>query len=189
METEWTEEWLVRHCAPTLAGLKTGSLVTRAYASPSALAAELRRLNRLLAGKGLRVLPLRSRSGRALVYLCRPAMLRRDLAEPEAARLLGQLGYPQLETPCCLAELRRRLREQAEFPHEIGLFLGYPPEDVRGFIENGAAHCKCAGVWKVYGDEQRAQRLFAQYKQCTRAYCAQWSRGVPLERLAVAGTI
>ena len=28
-----------------------------------------------------------------------------------------------------------------EFPHEVGLFLGYPPEDVRGFIENHAKFC------------------------------------------------
>ena len=36
------------------------------------------------------------------------------------------------------SRLIKRLNEDAEFPHEIGLFPGYPPEDVRGFIENRA---------------------------------------------------
>ena len=29
-------------------------------------------------------------------------------------------------------------RKIDEFPHDIGLFLGYPPEDVLGFITNKA---------------------------------------------------
>ena len=53
----------------------------------------------------------------------------------------------------------QRLGQAAEFPHEIGLFLGYPPEDVQGFLENRL--CKCVGCWKVYGDEQAAQNGFA----------------------------
>ena len=57
-------------------------------------------------------------------------------------------------------KLIERLRAYDEFPHEIGLFLSYPPEDVKGFIEHHAADFKYAGLWKVYGDEQRARDLF-----------------------------
>ena len=79
----------------------------------------------------------------------------------------------------------RRLRENDEFPHEIGLFLSYPPEDVRGFIENKACRFKCAGLWKVYGDEERAKELFRQYKRCTDRCCALWRAGSGLAQLAV----
>ena len=43
--------------------------------------------------------------------------------------------------------------ESGEFPHEVGLFLSYPPEDVKGFIAHRANDFKCAGLWKVYGNE------------------------------------
>ena len=76
--------------------------------------------------------------------------------------------------------------ESGEFPREVGLFLSYPPEDVKGFIDHRASGFKCAGLWKVYGDEEKARSLFAQYKKCTEIYCALWQSGSKLEQLAVA---
>ena len=70
-----SEEMLVRHGAPTLAGLKTANLFTCQYDSLPALYDEIRRFNRRLGGKGLRLLPLRSAEGRALLYLYRPDRL------------------------------------------------------------------------------------------------------------------
>ena len=81
----------------------------------------------------------------------------------------------------------RRLRQSGEFPHEIGLFLGYPPEDVQGFITQGPDCCKCSGCWKVYGNEDQARKKFAQYKKCTQIYCRLWAAGSSVERLTVAG--
>ena len=43
----------------------------------------------------------------------------------------------------------RDSRESGEFPHEVGLFLSYPPEDVKGFIDHRANNFKCAGLWTV----------------------------------------
>ena len=83
-------------------------------------------------------------------------------------------------------QLSKRLNETKEFPHEIGLFLGYPPEDVKGFIDNRAEGYKCIGCWKVYGDEENAKRKFECYKKCTDVYCAQWANGKSIERLTVA---
>ena len=76
--------------------------------------------------------------------------------------------------------------ESGEFPHEVGLFLSYPPEDVAGFIANNARRCKCAGLWKVYGDEKRARRMFHAFKACTADYCRHLRSGRPLEELVVA---
>ena len=190
-----SEELVVRQCAPTLAGIKTGSLFSCPCDSPEELRQEVRRINRLLAGKGLCLLPLRFDGGRALLYLYRPSRSYGanvvlvdgvyDDAYAEAVRLLEEAGYPCHSAGQCVACLIRRLRESEEFPHEIGLFLSYPPEDVRGFIENKACRFKCAGLWKVYGDEERAKELFRQYKRCTDRCCALWRAGSGLAQLAV----
>ena len=68
----------------------------------------------------------------------------------------------------------------------MGLFLSYPPRDVLGFIENRAVNYKCAGLWKVYGDVEQAQRLFAKYRKCTDIYCELWRAGSGIGQLAVA---
>ena len=181
-----SEELVVRQCAPTLAGIKTGSLFSCPCDSPEELRQEVRRINRLLAGKGLCLLPLRFDGSRALLYLYRPSRLRQDLEDTEAVRLLEESGYPCHSAGQCVACLIRRLRENDEFPHEIGLFLSYPPEDVHGFIQNKARNCKCVGCWKVYGDEAAAKLQFERYRKCTELYCKQWAMGVPVERLTVA---
>ena len=85
-----------------------------------------------------------------------------------------------------MARLSCRFREGKEFPHEVGLFLSYPPEAVKGFIDHRANGFKYAGLWKVYGDEKKARSLFAKYKKCTEIYCALWQSGSKLEQLAVA---
>lgn len=177
---------MVRHASPTLAGLKTGSLFTCPLEGQQAMHRCLRCWNHALAPKGLRVMPLRWQNGRALVYLYRPARLARDLQCPEARALLAPRGYCCEDPTRCLGRLMQRLREQGEFPHEIGLFLSYPPEDVAGFIANNARRCKCAGLWKVYGDEKKARRMFHAYKTCTADYCRHLRSGRPLEELVVA---
>ena len=180
-----SEQSFIRNAAPTLAGLKTGSLFPFRYESRTGALRELRSLNRRLAPKGLRLLPLRMSEGFAVLYLYRPAMLREDLQDPAAACLLKEAGYKDCSESACLRELYRRFNREEGFPHEIGLFLSYPPEDVRGFIEHRDQGCKCVGCWRVYGDEQAARCRFAQYKQCTSCYLRQHAQGQPLERLAV----
>ena len=164
-----SEEMVVRQCAPTLAGIKTGSLFPCPCTDRDALLDEVRQLNRRLSPKGLCLLPLRFTEGSALLYLYRPATLRG-----------GSCGR-------CVATLIRRFRQGADFPHEIGLFLSYPPEDVKGFVDNRARSYKCAGLWKVYSDEARARRLFTRFKRCTDTYCKLWQAGATIDQLAVAG--
>ena len=146
-----SDEVVIRHCSPTLAGLKTGSLFSYRYDSEDELRRDIRAMNRVLVPKGL----------------------------------LEDRGYPWGDPDLCVVKLIQQLRSQEEFPHEIGLFLGYPPDDVEGFIHYGPKHSKCVGDWRVYGNEEQARRLFAQYRACTRAYQAQLKCGKTVEQLAV----
>lgn len=180
-----SEQQFIRSTAPTLAGIKTGSLFPYRYESRDEAISELRGLNRRLAPKGLRLLPLRMTEDFAMLYLYRPGRLGADLRKREAAVLLREAGYPECGEAGCIRELRRRLAEREDFPHEIGLFLSYPPEDVRGFMEHRDCGCKCVGCWKVYGDEKAARRTFAKYRRCTDLCLRRNARGCSLERLTV----
>lgn len=176
---------IIKNAAPTLAGLKSGSLFSCACGSEQRLCREIAAINRVIVKKGLRLIVMRFWQGRALLYLYRPEMLGQHLSQPGAARLLRESGYRDLHPHKCLMELIKRLREDKDFPHEIGLFLGYPVEDVRGFMEQGADNCKYCGLWRVYGDVEQARALFAAYKSCTDLWLRRFNSGVPLETLAV----
>ena len=180
-----SEETIIRHCSPTLAGLKTGNMFNCAYESREEMCEAICKWNRKLRSKGIRILPLRYKDGVALIYFYRPSMLSKDMKNKDACRMLSELGYDLSSCERRIAQLIERLSEDSEFPHEIGLFLGYPPEDVSGFIENRACGCKCVGCWKVYGDREKAEKTFSRYKKCTRIYRDQWINGKSIERLTV----
>ena len=184
-----SEEMIIKHCSPTLAGIKTGSMFSYPYKSADEMRAAVRRWNRVLTEKGLRVLPLRYNGRTALIYIYRPAKLSRDLQNTAATQILKKCGYGSCNPDCCVARLVKRMSNYDEFPHEIGFFLGYPPEDVSGFIKNKAHGCKCVGYWKVYGDEESARRTFGKYNKCTRVYREQYARGKSLERLTVKSPV
>ena len=182
-----SEDLVIRHCSPTLAGIKTGNLFSCDCPCRKELTKALSGLNRKLVPRGIRILPLRVCGGRALIYAYRPHALESDLADQRVRELLLQYGYTPENLNACVLHLIRRIRTAEEFPHEIGLFLSYPPEDVLGFIHNKAGNHKCLGCWKVYGNERKAKSTFEKYNLCSRIYFQQWQQGKSIEQLTVAG--
>ena len=88
------EALLVEQCAPTMAGLKTGSLFSCPKEDRAELLRSIRPLNARLAPRGLRILPVKTVGDRELIYLYRPARLCRDLEDALATELLAERRYP-----------------------------------------------------------------------------------------------
>lgn len=109
------------------------------------------------------------------------------LADEAVREFLQREGYalPEDASDCdgMLRQLSRRLCCEADFPHEIGVFLGYPLTDVVGFIENQGRNFTCCGCWKAYGDPDAAARHFAQLNKCTRVYLRLFHEGTPFSVL------
>lgn len=176
---------LIRHSAPTLAGLKTGSIFSCPNGEGMSLNSEIAEYNRRFSCKGLRIIPLRRGKERTLIYVYRPKKLAAELASSKASEILCGKGYPCRNVNCCVAKLIEKMRtDSRDFPHEIGLFLGYPPEDVRGFIE-GRRDCKWRRCLEVYGDEEAAKKQFAKYKKCTDVYGRCFADSRSMDRLVV----
>lgn len=95
--------------------------------------------------------------------------------------LLSYFGYSaDSSAEEYLHRLGVRLSENGTFPHEIGVFLDYPLEDVIGFMENKGANYKLCGCWKVYGNANKARRTFANYDKCRNFLCNKLNQGVDL---------
>ena len=160
------ERVIVRHCSPALVGIKPACLfnVPGDFArhgkqqptggqSPSQLRnarldALVARANRQLAGTSVHVRVLARRSCGALVLVYRPQLLAHELSAPRAAATMFSWGYKTrgsgwLEAAIALLgrrlENRQRCSANGGFPHEVGLFLGYPYDDVMAFIEHEVA--------------------------------------------------
>lgn len=180
-----SEYTIVKHGAPTLAGIKTGNLITCAFRTKEEVQQDLRRWNRMLTRKHLRIIPLKYMDGKVLLYIYRPSSLRKDLKDPVVREILRSCGYEAFSEADCIGTLMRRLRDSEEFPHEIGVFIGYPPEDVNGFIRNRGRNYKYSDCWKIYGDVDSSVRLIRKYRHCTEVYERLGKNGRTMEQLAV----
>ena len=186
------ETVMIEQCAPVLAGLKPAGLFRYETRDCADLARRVRSWNEQLNSKGLRVRVMKgcARTHRFLVYVYREAQLSAVLADRAVQEFLRQEGYQlpaeQEQTGALLNQLSRRLCCQAEFPHEIGVFLGYPLPDVVGFIENRGQNFTCCGCWKSYGEPAAAQQRFDQLSKCTAVYLRLFHSGTPITRLTVA---
>ena len=127
---------LAYHTAPTLLGMKCASLVSLSRAEYD-VEEHSCDFNLRTAAKGLKSRVLCGCGGRVLLLVYNEPLLEKRLSDSEVRRLLKWFGYGGDFTPEeCLDRLSQRIQGSVEFPHEIGLFLDYPVEDVVGFIRN-----------------------------------------------------
>ncbi|MBQ8009993.1 MAG: DUF3793 family protein [Oscillospiraceae bacterium] len=171
---------LARHAAPTLLGIKCANLVSLSK-SEFDVDVHSKGFNSRAAVRGLQSRILCECKNRILLLVYREKLLSARLADPQAREMLTACGYPaDGDLEVCLAVLSERIRKNGDFPHEIGIFLGYPLEDVVGFIENHGENFKLCGCWKVYGCPENARRTFANYEKCRNFLCGKLNEGTDL---------
>ena len=171
METEGLEVQMIIQCAPVIAGLKVSNLLI----IPEG---QLFQLRELLKDSSISMYLLLKEEGRLVILLYHREWLQRMLGEPDRKAWLVKAGYKAdydsvragdegISLSAVLARFRRRYqsysRGMKDFPHEMGILLGYPVEDVEGFILHKGGSYLCNGYWKVYYNVSQKQRTFRWY--------------------------
>ncbi len=160
MDLKAAETQLALHCAPLITRLKPSNLLI----VPHRQAEEIQQL---LQDTEIICFPLYYDAHRTALLLYRFQSLYQYLNGRQVRTALRQLGYRDFDFEKLLALFAGRYAEYmqgtADFPHEMGLFLGYPLEDVQGFIENSGKNFLYAGYWKVYQDAAQKARLFRRF--------------------------
>ncbi len=175
---------LAAHCAPFLKGMRRASIlnVEKEWAEC---------LQRLLEPTDItcRILPARRERCLALFY--REGELGKMLKEEKVRRFLGGYGYAHGEPDKDIARLCERMnlysRKKIPFPHEIGVFLDYPLEDVKAFIQNNGRESLLTGYWKVYHAPERARLVFSAYDKARDSAVNEFLIGKDIKEIAKIG--
>ena len=173
LERRSFEHTLAVHSAPALLGIKCANLISAAIEASDIcdFRQEFESRSRLQ----MRVL-CQCRE-RQLLYVYHETLLAMQLSQPEIRAFLMQCGYTEdMDLQQMLGTLANRM-QCGSFPHEIGIFLGYPLADVQGFIENNGKNCLLCGCWKVYSDPETARQTFANYDRCREILCDKLQQG------------
>lgn len=88
--------------------------------------------------------------------------LSKTLKKKNCNKFLNNFGYKEKDSLINLLRvLKARYKEKC--PHEVGLFLDIPLDDVLGFIKNDGKNYLYCGYWKVYSDVNGAIQTFRNY--------------------------
>ena len=178
MDLKSIETQIALQCAPLISGLKVSNLLI--------ISAEDQELVRvILRRSGISFFRLLRTGEKVTFLLFRKNPLEAYLKQQEVEAMLAEAGYAELSLGNILSTFQKRyahyMSAGGRFPHEMGLLLGYPAEDVRGFVENEGKNFLYSGYWKVYADVEEKRRLFQKFENAKETVIQLLSYGVGIQ--------
>ncbi len=168
---------LALQCAPLIAGLKMSNLLIVHREN-------LSKIQQILNRTGISFQVLLTIGEKMTILLYCEKSLEQYLNTREVADLLLWLGYQSSELSSILPIFKKRYQEhlsgEGEFPHEMGLLLGYPVEDVKGFIFHEGKNSLYVGYWKVYQNPGEKKKLFYQFEKAQEHMLRMVSGGMSI---------
>ena len=167
------DEFFAFHAAPAIAGIKPANL----FSCPAGLMPRHTRFKLLC----------RCRA-HILILVYDTELTEKIFQKKVIQNYLVRFGYEaNTGVQDFLNQIAAKIAGGESFPHEIGIILGYPPEDIEGFKHYKGRNFKCCGYWKVYGNNaERAQKMFDAYTLCREKLMQALQNGVTLKVAAAA---
>ena len=158
------EYTFIYQCAPVIAGLKISNLliVNRN---------QIKNALMLIKEFGLSAYLLYSTPDKVSILVFNMKKTEEYLMSEENISFINSLGYKEVSMNTVLREISVKysgyMRQTSSFPDELGIVLGYPTEDVVGYIENKGKDFLLNGYWKVYSDPDKKESLFRSFDEAT----------------------
>jgi hypothetical protein len=182
MDKKELKTQLALQCAPLLTGIKLSNLLTVARD-------RLEDVEAIFRNTDITVHTLYQTENRITLLLFREKELLAYLNRKEVKETMHLFGYQTIrlidifENLC--ARYQKYMSDHQSFPHELGLLLGYPVDDVLGFTENEGRNYLYSGYWKVYGDVAKARKTFDSYNAAREEAIRLVSAGMEITELVM----
>lgn len=183
MNRNSVETQLALQCAPFLAGLKLSNLLIISDDKEETLI-------QLVDDSDLSAYFLVHFNGKVVYLLYCHEKLEKLLTDKGIRSFFRREGYKALSIHAVLEKFKKRYEKHiimgGKFPHEMGLILGYPIDDVRGFIENEGSNSLYTGYWKVYDKPEEKKLIFQSYEYATEKIIKLLFHGVTMRDIIKA---
>ncbi|WP_461809926.1 DUF3793 family protein [Faecalimonas sp.] len=180
MDLKNIETQLALQCAPLITGLKISNLLIVSVENE-------RQVKEIIGKSGLSYYKMLQTEKKVTYLLFRRKQLEEFLCRKEIRQFFQQEGYSVFEFGKILKTFQMRyatyMKEGGVFPHEMGLLLGYPLEDVKGFMENEGRCFLYAGYWKVYENMTEKLKLFHKFEVAKETLIFLVYNGVHMEEI------
>ena len=159
------DKLIIKYASPTLGKIKTGSLFKVYKNNQINLKEDIKYYNSLLNDLDLYLEIIYSSDKYNLIYIYNLQMLLNDINEKDVNDFLKIYGYKCEFIEDYITYLKERLNSLRKTPHEVGIFFGYPLDDVKCFIKYKGKNFKLSGCWKVYNDVENCSKKFEDFKK------------------------
>lgn len=177
MDLENIETQLALQCAPFITGLKVSNLLIIPKGNEEVV-------KRILNRTGISFYRLIQTRTKTTFLLFRRNELEEFLSDENVKNVFIRAGYKSLQIGKILRTFSLRyeayMQGDKSFPHEMGLLLGYPVEDVVGFVENNGKNFLYSGYWKVYENQKAKVKLFDKFKVAEETLIHLLSNGLSM---------
>lgn len=158
---------IVRCIAPTIAGGKPATVMNISNENGGLLDIWDRSKAGIFTGSEIDYYELKRTDKNAIVIFFNRSQLNRLLARMQVLQFLSDCGYESgsagsLGVDYVLSVLRHRYA--AGCPHEIGIFLGIPLKDVKGFMGLSSLRNTKRGMWCMYGNPKASEKRMNEYR-------------------------
>lgn len=162
-KVDYMKNFLTYLLSPVIAGVKPSSTITLTRGENGLYDTWKAKGEKFLAELDLRHVDLREDRKSLVILVYSEKTLENILLEKDNISFLNAIGYTKgLNINEFLVTLIERY-EIYHCPHELGIFLGIPLEDVKAFMECSGSKCLLCGYWKVYGNKEKATKIFNNY--------------------------
>ncbi|MBE5959838.1 MAG: DUF3793 family protein [Lachnospiraceae bacterium] len=183
MDLTSVEAQLVLQCAPLIAGLKASNLLI-------VQSENVEKVTQIIKETDISFVTLWETEEKTTLLLYKAELLKAYLLDGRVQDLLRKWGYENTELREMLPIFQEHYADymagKKPFPHEIGVFLAYPVEDVEGFIRYEGKNSLYAGYWKVYADLASKLRLFEEFESAKETLIRLMSYGMGIRNIIVS---
>jgi len=149
--------------APTLKKLKAATTVTLCNHDRNMASLWKKHKNSITKKLNISAFELKETDRAIIVLFYHKELLEEKIRNKDNGNFLSNFGYKTNESIEENLEVLRIRYAESVCPHELGVFLGFPLEDVKEFIENPNRECLLCGYWKVYHNKEYALKTFKYY--------------------------
>lgn len=168
---------LALQCSPVIAGVKISNLLCIKSNCE-------KELTDIMKDSGLMIYKLCTGNKGTTYLIYRKSELENYILNEKAKDFLNNEGYKDFTLDKVLKRFKKRyaayMALHENFPHEMGILLGYPIEDVKGFIDNKGKDYLYSGYWKVYQNVNEKKEIFEKYDRATEVVINMVSRGMDM---------
>lgn len=158
---------ILYYSAPTLYEIKPSNLITFTSFGRNSYKLWHKYKEYIIKKIPLKVLEIKDNGKTAVVLFYNIKNLRNVIYKDLSMDFLARYQYNRaMNLDDLFNHLRERFKEGC--PHEVGIFLGIPVDDVKEYIKNDGKNYLACGYWKVYSNLEKSLEIFSMFDESRR---------------------